>query len=180
MKKTIKLKDKGQKSNDFIYIIEKKLLTSDRDRFFNCIIDFVFILVTMFVVTFIIIIIGNILQWDIYRMWEETLIRLGFIGSYLSFAMIYYSIFEGLFGRTLGKIITGSVVINEYGLKPSFRTILKRTLCRLIPFDALSFLGVSGRMWHDSLSDTYVVEKNILEDQMKLQEVNLIGIEEII
>jgi uncharacterized RDD family membrane protein YckC len=178
--KNIKLKNTDQKGSDFIYILEKKLLTSDRDRFFNCIIDFVFILVTIFIVTFFIVIIGNILQWDIYRMWEETLISLGFIGTYLSFAMIYYFIFEGLFGRTLGKIITGSVVINEYGLKPGFGAIFKRTLCRLIPFDALSFLGESGRMWHDSLSDTYVVEKNILEDQMKLQELNLIGTEEII
>lgn len=177
--KKIKLKNDDQKS-DFIYILEKKLLTSDRDRFFNCIIDFVFILVTIFVVTFVIVIIGNILQWDIYRMWEETLINLGFIGTYLSFAMVYYFIFEGLFGRTLGKIITGSVVINKYGLKPDFGAIFKRTLSRLIPFDALSFLGESGRMWHDSLSDTYVVEKNILEDQMKLQELNLIGTEEII
>ncbi|OXB05880.1 RDD family protein [Flavobacterium pectinovorum] len=178
--KNIKLKNTDQKSSDFIYILEKKLLTSDRDRFFNCIIDFVFILVTIFMVTFVIVIIGNILQWDIYRMWEETLISLGFIGTYLSFAMVYYFIFEGLFGRTLGKIITGSVVINEYGLKPGFGAIFKRTLSRLIPFDALSFLGESGRMWHDSLSDTYVVEKNILEDQMKLQELNLIGTEDII
>lgn len=67
--KDIKLKNDDQKSSDFIYILEKKLLTSDRDRFFNCIIDFVFILVTIFVVTFVIVIIGNILQWDIYRMW---------------------------------------------------------------------------------------------------------------
>jgi len=48
--KDIKLKNDDQKSSDFIYILEKKLLTSDRDRFFNCIIDFVFILVTIFVV----------------------------------------------------------------------------------------------------------------------------------
>lgn len=178
--KTIRLKNKDQIGSSFIDIPEKKLLTSDRDRFFNCIIDFVFILIMIFIVALFVIITGNILQWDIYRMWKEILIHLGFTGTYLSFAMIYYFIFESLSGRTLGKIMTGSIIINEYGLKPGVSVVFKRTLCRFIPFDALSFLGESGRMWHDSLSNTYVVEKNVLEDEMKLQELNLIGAKEVI
>ncbi len=160
-----------------VFAIKKKLLTSDRDRFFNCIIDFVFILVIIFFFTLFVVITGNILQWDIYRMWEEILIKLGLFGTYFSFATVYYFTFESLFGRTLGKMMTGSIVITEYGLKPDFMVIFKRTLCRFIPFDALSFLGESGRMWHDSLSRTYVVEKNVLEEEIKLQELNLIGTE---
>ncbi|QSB26897.1 RDD family protein [Flavobacterium sp. CLA17] len=178
--KIIRLKNKDQNGSAFIDILEKKLLTSDRDRFFNCIIDFAFILITIFLVTLIVVITGNILQLDIYRMWGEILIHLGFVGTYLSFAMVYYFIFESFSGRTLGKIMTGSIVINEYGLKPGFGIIFKRTLCRFIPFDALSFLGESGRMWHDSLSNTYVVEKDVLEDEMKLQDLNLIGVKEVI
>ncbi|MRX37799.1 RDD family protein [Flavobacterium sp. LC2016-23] len=178
--KTIRLKNKDQNGSPFIDIPEKKLLTSDRDRFFNCIIDFVFILITIFIITLFVIITGNIFRWDIYRRWEETLAHLGFVGTYLSFAIIYYFIFESLSGRTLGKIMTGSIIINEFGVKPGVAVIFKRTLCRFIPFEALSFLGESGRMWHDSLSNTYVVEKNVLEDEMKLQELNLIGSEEVI
>lgn len=178
--KTIRLKNKDQNGSPFIDVPEKKLLTSDRDRFFNCIIDFAFILISIFIVSILIVLTGNILQWDIYRMWEEILIYLGFTGTYLSFAIIYYFIFESLSGRTLGKIMTGSIVINEYGLKPGVAVIFKRTLCRFIPFDALSFLGESGRMWHDSLSKTYVVEKHVLEDEMKLQELNLIGVNEVV
>lgn len=177
MKDAIKLKLNDQNTNDFIYIAAKKVLTSDRDRFFNCIIDFVFILIIIFFFTFFVVITGNILQWDIYRMWEKILINLGFFGTYFSFATVYYFAFESLFGRTMGKIMTGSIVIDEYGLKPDFIVIFKRTLSRFIPFDALSFLGESGRMWHDSLSGTYVVEKSILEAEIKLQELNLIGLE---
>lgn len=161
------------------FVLHKKLLTSDRDRFFNCIFDFVFILVIIFIFTFLVVIAGNIFRFDAYGMWVEIMIDLGMTGTYLSFAMLYYIIFESLCGRTLGKIITGSVIIDEYGLKPGFGSILKRTLCRLIPFDGLSFLGASGRMWHDSLSRTYVVEKNLLKDEMKLQELDLIGVKEI-
>jgi uncharacterized RDD family membrane protein YckC len=63
---------------------------------------------------------------------------------------------EAVFKVTFGKIITQSVVVNEQGMKASVWSVLKRTLCRLIPFDALSFL-FSDRGWHDQLSGTYVI-----------------------
>lgn len=61
------------------------------------------------------------------------------------------------------------------GEKPSFSVIFKRTLCRLIPFDGFSFLGSRG--WHDSISDTYVVEKKSLEESVKMfHDLKLIGL----
>lgn len=162
--------------NNTNYIIEKKLLTSDRDRFFNCVIDFVFILILIFVVSFLIVITGNIFQINIYNIWADILVGLGIWGTYFSFAVFYYLFFESVFSRTIGKFITGSIVVNENGLKPSFGIICIRTLCRLIPFDALSFLGKSERIWHDSLSKTYVVEKKDLEKDMEIfNAINLIG-----
>ena len=131
----------------------------------------------IFIFTLLVVIIGNIFQLDVYRMWLEIMTALGVFGTYLSFAMFYYLVFESFFGRTIGKIITGSVVANENGLKPSFGVICIRTLCRLIPFDALSFLGKSERMWHDSISKTYVVEKKELEKDMEIfYSLNLIGV----
>ncbi len=70
--------------------------------------------------------------------------------------MIYYSLFEGLTGRTLAKFITRTKVITENGEKPDFKTILLRSLCRFVPFDPLSFL-FSGKGWHDKWSRTTVV-----------------------
>ena len=164
-----------------IYVLEKKLLTSDRDRFVNCILDFIFIVVAIVVFTFLIVIIGNIFQWDIYRIWIEIARDLGMVGVYFSFAIFYYLVLESLFGRSVGKFITGSIVVTKNGIKPNFSFICIRTLCRLIPFDALSFLGKSGRIWHDSLSNTYVVEKKALEKDMEFfHNINLIGVEEIV
>jgi uncharacterized RDD family membrane protein YckC len=163
------------------YVLEKKLLTSDRDRFFNGVIDFVFISVFIFVFSFFIVIIGNVFQWDIYSAWVEIMISLGVVGTYVSFAMIYYMFLEGLFGRTIGKIVTGSVVVDENGLKPGFKIIFVRTLYRLIPFEALSFLSKSTRFWHDSFSKTYVVEKKDLEQDMEnFYSLELIGKKEVI
>ena len=73
---------------------------------------------------------------------------------------IYYFILEATTGMTIGKLITQTKVININGLKPSTYNIFIRTFCRLIPFDAFSFLAISG--WHDSLSNTTVVSTNKL------------------
>ena len=42
--------------------------------------------------------------------------------------MFYYSTTEALFGRSLGKFITGTDIIDENGVKPDFGTIFKRNL----------------------------------------------------
>jgi uncharacterized RDD family membrane protein YckC len=67
----------------------------------------------------------------------------------------YYVFFEGLWARTPGKLVFGTIVVTESGHKPSLRKIAIRTLCRFIPFEAFSFLGALG--WHDSLSRTRVI-----------------------
>ena len=72
--------------------------------------------------------------------------------------LLYYVIFEGLLGRTLGKLITGTKVVNESGNKASFLQIVGRSFARFIPFEAFSFLFGKGRGWHDSLSKTYVTK----------------------
>ena len=71
---------------------------------------------------------------------------------------IYYSIFEGLTGRSLGKLITKTKVVNEQGEKADFGSIFLRSMCRYIPFNAFSFLSSDAIGWHDTLSKTRVVE----------------------
>lgn len=68
----------------------------------------------------------------------------------------YHFLFEYFFGRTPGKFITNTRVTGLNGNKLTIKELLKRNICRLIPFDNLSFLfGTTG--WHDSISDTLVV-----------------------
>ncbi len=68
---------------------------------------------------------------------------------------IYYFTVESTMGTSIGKLVTNSVVIDEYGNKPETSTLLGRSFARIIPFEALSCLGERG--WHDTLSKTYVV-----------------------
>ncbi|WP_185817093.1 RDD family protein [Hymenobacter metallilatus] len=75
---------------------------------------------------------------------------------FIVLSVAYYLIMEGLFGRTLGKILTRTRVVTDEGLQPSFGDILKRTAWRIVPFDGLSFLG-DAYGWHDSRSNTMVV-----------------------
>ena len=72
--------------------------------------------------------------------------------------LAYYLMTEGIFARSVGKLITGCKVVNEKGDRPSFLQVLGRTFGRLIPFEAFSFLGADGRGWHDSISKTHVVK----------------------
>ncbi|MFT5822109.1 MAG: putative RDD family membrane protein YckC [Crocinitomix sp.] len=98
-------------------------------------------------------------------------------GYYFNYAgilviAIYYFLMEALLGRTVGKYVSKTCVINEYAVKPPIPTILIRTLCRLIPFEAFSCLGNLG--WHDKWSKTYVIsatEKDALKKELleKLQ-----------
>lgn len=71
--------------------------------------------------------------------------------------MIYYTALEATTGRTIGKYITKTKLVDEHGNKPNLKTVLLRSLCRHIPFDAFSFLGSDETGWHDTLSKTRVV-----------------------
>jgi uncharacterized RDD family membrane protein YckC len=70
--------------------------------------------------------------------------------------LAFYCFFEGLWGRTPGKLVFGTAVVNRQGEKPKFSQIIGRTLCRFIPFEAFSFLG-DGEGWHDAIPKTQVV-----------------------
>lgn len=72
------------------------------------------------------------------------------------FVSVYYIVFESLWGRTPGKFLFRTIVVNEDGGTPTLRHVLIRTLCRFIPFEPFSVL-FGERGWHDSISKTYVV-----------------------
>jgi uncharacterized RDD family membrane protein YckC len=69
----------------------------------------------------------------------------------------YYSLAEAfLKGRTLGKLITGTHAVTIDGEALSFGNALLRSLCRIVPFEALS--GFSAAPWHDQWTGTTVVK----------------------
>lgn len=76
------------------------------------------------------------------------------------FVILYFFIFEHFTGKTLGKVITRTKVLNLLDEKPTAGQILIRTLCRFIPFEPFSYLSTRPVGWHDTLSKTYVAEKS--------------------
>jgi uncharacterized RDD family membrane protein YckC len=62
--------------------------------------------------------------------------------------------------------------VDEYGEKPDANAILLRSICRsicrAIPLEFLTFVGTPCRGWHDSLSKTYVVQKELLDSDKKI------------
>lgn len=81
--------------------------------------------------------------------------------------LIYYICFETLFGQTIGKFTTKTIVVDENGERVPHEVILIRTLSRLIPLYEFSFFGVPCRGWHDRISKTYVVSKELLDERKK-------------
>ena len=89
-------------------------------------------------------------KYSVSTAFEDAYIRGGYFMLSMA-SVIYYTLFESLTQKTPGKFFTNTIVINEYGQKPDFSNILGRSIIRLIPFEALSFL-TTGRGWHDLCS----------------------------
>lgn len=163
--------------SDSTYILDDTLLVSGGRRFLNYIIDIalVFIGIYLFGMTLGILI---ALGMEGIQEWIAGLGDLGWNLIGVAILIFYYTLAEGFFGRSVGKFITGTIVVDENGQKIGFGSAFKRSLCRIIPFDNFSFLGTRG--WHDSITDTYVVEKKSLDESLKMfHDFKLIGIQEI-
>jgi uncharacterized RDD family membrane protein YckC len=117
-------------------------------RFLNLIIDQIARIALTFVAGMVVGLTGTRLEGL-----EATLLSLGIIIG-------YYIVLEGLTGRTVGKLLTGTRVVTRTGGTPSFGQIVGRTFARFIPFEPFSFLGSSVQGWHDRMSGTRVVKVN--------------------
>jgi len=69
----------------------------------------------------------------------------------------YCYIMEVRYQKTVAKFITKTKVVTSDGNIPGKGHILQRTFCRLIPFDAVSFLFTKNGL-HDRFSDTRVIK----------------------
>ncbi len=80
------------------------------------------------------------------------------LGALIMFA--YYVPQEAYAGRTLGKWIMKTRVVNEQGGPISLKQAVGRALCRFIPFEFVTFLGggkQGPRGMHDEIPKTMVV-----------------------
>ena len=129
--------------------IEAAQPASRRRRLANLLLDLVGILLMSLLAGILLAIVSVVLRIDV-----EELTGSGFG---FSIPVLYYLVSEALFGRTLGKLVTGTRVVAESGGRPAFWQVLARSLYRFVPFEAFSFLSRRRPGWHDRWSKTRVV-----------------------
>jgi len=75
----------------------------------------------------------------------------------LAVSTCYHLLPEVLTGKTPGKYLTRTRVVDENGGRAKPVQILLRSLYRFVPFDAFSFLFEGRPGWHDRWSKTRVI-----------------------
>jgi uncharacterized RDD family membrane protein YckC len=149
--------------------ISNYLLASKQKRFLNFIIDGILkLIIVRLAIIFINIfeIAKGIASFDMierYLFW-----------SVISF--VYFGLTETFLARSPAKYFTKTIVVMEDGSKPTVATILARTLLRILPFEALTFLRGRALGLHDKNSQTFVVVKSKLEGQIK-EHLELVSLE---
>lgn len=64
------------------------------------------------------------------------------LAVWLGLLVAYFPVTEMLFGKTVGKLVTGTRVVDEAGRRPSFLQALVRTLFRLIEVNPVLAGGI--------------------------------------
>lgn len=149
------------------FSVDGEIMATGWQRFGNYVVDIIFIYIILILLFGGIAVVASLFEAYAFVEWIQTMSDLEFYLVYFAIELIYFIFFETFSSRSLAKYITGTIVVLEDGSKPGLGTITKRSFCRLIPFDVLTFLG-RARGWHDSISNTYVVSKKGLETKMKL------------
>ncbi len=136
--------------HDVIKTIPQLNIATSGKRFLNLILDMIFYYIFVIIVGFIL---GILIALKIINPINPYIVS-------FSALFIYYTFLEAFGGRTVGKLITGTKVVNKEGSKITFIQAFLRTICRNIPFEALSFFGDKGRPvgWHDLITGTRVID----------------------
>lgn len=137
--------------------------TSRKKRFVNYVIDRIlsfylaYIIVTISALAYGLLHFsyGSFTSWEIY------------VCIFIPSIFLYYYLSERFLGRTLGKYITSTQVVDKMNKKLTSGQIIKRTIARLIPFNEFSLFNQTRLTWHDRLSCTKVVSSSLLPKEMQ-------------
>lgn len=136
-------------------------------RFGHFIIDLIVFQIVIYIVSYL---------FELLTSFTNFSVRLNLTISLISSIVLlllypaFYAFCENKWQRTPGKYLTRTVVIDEYGNKPELRSIILRSLIRLVPFEPFSCLSDNySNGWHDRWAKTWVVTEEELETIKKLQ-----------
>lgn len=127
-------------------------------RLANYLIDFVAFYIILMFIGFIteILFPGSVSELNLEPI-EDRLITMFLYG------VVMFLIETAYQGKTLGKFITGTRAVSNNGEDISIQNLLIRNFMRAVPFNALSALGNPPNPWHDSTSNTLVVDEKKLD-----------------
>jgi len=159
------------------FIVTEDLLASKDSRFINYLLDLIPQYAMFFVMVYLFFFIGEITGDYTLNNYIAELSTVGEYAMWYALMFVYYFVMENVTHRTFAKYVTKTIVVLHNGEKPKPKDILIRSFSRMIPLNGLSFLGVKGKGWHDSISKTYVVNIDRLEAKKRTQlELELIGV----
>ena len=146
--------------SDFITTAEAPnlILASKGKRFGNYLIDTIFAYMTIILFVMIIVPINPSLVESMAENGNGTPF-IDYVFGYIAMFLYYFASESLLKGRSIGKFVTGTRAVRFDHDYITTGDAAKRSLCRLVPFDALSFLGSYGYGWHDKWTDTMVVNE---------------------
>lgn len=137
---------------------------SSGKRFANYLIDLISFYVFMYFFSYVLVEVSFDLALLIYG--DDGGFNLAGRLITLVFYGMYMGLIEAIFkGRSLGKLITGTVAVNMDGSRISGATALTRGLSRAVPFNAFSALGSPCYPWHDRWTKTWVVDYKDLQQE---------------
>lgn len=136
------------------YEVSKHAYATHGQRIGNSIIDGLNLGVLFFAIVYLNAKFGNASLW----FWCKSL---NWFEQWLYFGLIevfYYLALELTFGTTIGKLVSRTMIVDEFGEKPPPQAYAIRSFARIIPFERFSFLTAFCRGWHDIISNTCVVD----------------------
>jgi len=147
-----------QVKNDLVYAVEKQKQfdakkISSWTRLIHFSIDSIAFLILTVILTFIHRLFAGPIDKAFTDIFGYLMLSIGFFG--------YYIFMETKYQKTIGKFMTRTKVVMRNGSKPEINDILRRTFCRLIPLDNVSYLFNSNG-YHDRLSDTTLIKDEIV------------------
>ncbi|NER19038.1 RDD family protein [Spongiivirga citrea] len=150
------------------FIVTPDLYANKGKRLGNFIVDLivfrVLIIAIFAILGFIVVTIGGDIDSFLYQL-ETINPFMDLLITYVLYFFVFWGFETLLQGRTIGKFITQTKVVDINGNVPNAGLIAKRTLSRIIPFDGFSYLGEEGRGWHDTIPNLYVVDVKKFEDK---------------
>jgi uncharacterized RDD family membrane protein YckC len=125
--------------------------SSREKRMFNWIIDSIIVFIISLGFSLLAIFLLQIFDFKKIMSYENVI----FPAVYF----LYYFIFESLFKRTIGKLLTKTKVVhlNDISQRVTIGQILLRSVIRLIPIEFLSYFSEDPVGWHDNASNTIVI-----------------------